>query len=74
MSWIEEEKQMNETMQQLTKAFRSLVQENQKLRQMNAELYEHAADDLDLERLRKLNKELFTLTGMPSELDFANTE
>ena len=72
MSWIEEEKQMNETMQQLTKAFRSLVVENQKLRKMNAELYDHASDDMELEQLRKLNKQLFTLAGMPSEVVFAS--
>ena len=72
MNWNEEEKKMNEAIKQLTQAFSGLVQENNKLRKMNAELYDHASDDMELEQLRKLNKQLFTLAGMPSEVGFAD--
>tara|TARA_R110002020_G_scaffold38835_1_gene116257 strand:- start:459 stop:695 length:237 start_codon:yes stop_codon:yes gene_type:complete len=72
MNWNEEEKKMNEAIKQLTQAFSGLVQENHKLRKMNAELYDHASDDMELEQLRKLNKQLFTLAGMPSEVGFAD--
>ena len=72
MNWNEEEKKMNEAIKQLTQAFSGLVQENLKLRKMNAELYDHASDDMELEQLRKLNKQLFTLAGMPSEVGFAD--
>ena len=72
MNWNEEEKKMNEAIKQLTQAFSGLVQENHKLRKMNAEFYDHASDDMELEQLRKLNKQLFTLAGMPSEVGFAD--
>ena len=72
MNWKDEEKRMNRAMQQLTQAFGGLVQENRRLRKMNAELYDHAPDDMELEQLRKLNKQLFTLAGMPSEVVFAD--
>tara|TARA_B100001245_G_C22828121_1_gene398362 strand:- start:465 stop:701 length:237 start_codon:yes stop_codon:yes gene_type:complete len=72
MNWNEEEKKMNEAIKQLTQAFSGLVKENLKLRKMNAELYDHASDDMELEQLRKLNKQLFTLAGMPSEVGFAD--
>ena len=72
MNWKDEEKRMNRAMQQLTQAFGCLVQENRRLRKMNAELYDHASDDMELEQLRKLNKQLFTLAGMPSEVGFAS--
>tara|TARA_B100000586_G_C20002661_1_gene381164 strand:+ start:635 stop:868 length:234 start_codon:yes stop_codon:yes gene_type:complete len=72
MNWNEEEKKMNEAIKQLTQAFSGLVQENHKLRKMNAELYDYASDDMELEQLRKLNKQLFTLAGMPSEVGFAD--
>ena len=72
MNWNEEEKKMNEAIKQLTHAFSGLVKENLKLRKMNAELYDHASDDMELEQLRKLNKQLFTLAGMPSEVGFAD--
>ena len=72
MNWKDEEKRMNRAMQQLTQAFGGLVQENRRLRKMNAELYDHASDDMELEQLRKLNKQLFTLAGMPSEVVFAS--
>ena len=72
MNWNVEEKEMNEAIKQLTQAFSGLVKENLKLRKMNAELYDHASDDMELEQLRKLNKQLFTLAGMPSEVGFAD--
>ena len=72
MNWNNEEKKMNEAIKQLTQAFSGLVQENRRLRTMNAELYDHASDDMELEQLRKLNKDLFTLAGMPSEVGFAD--
>jgi len=72
MNWNEEEKKMDEAIKQLTQAFSGLVQENLRLRKMNAELYDHASDDMELEQLRKLNKQLFTLAGMPSEVGFAD--
>jgi len=71
MNWKEEEKKIDEVVQQLKEGFSSLVLENRRLRKMNAEMYEHAAEDMQLEQLRKLNKELFALAGMPSEVGFA---
>ncbi|MHA2022424.1 MAG: hypothetical protein ACTSWQ_02060 [Candidatus Thorarchaeota archaeon] len=71
MNWKEEEKKIDEAVQQLKEGFSSLVLENQKLRKMNAEMYKHAAADMQVEQLRKLNKELFALAGMPSEVGFA---
>lgn len=70
MNWNEEEKKMDEAIKQLTQAFSGLVKENLELRKMNAELYDIASGDMELEQLRRLNKELFTLAGMPSEVGF----
>jgi len=72
MNWEDEQKRMETAMNELRTAFQGLVQENHKLRTMNAELYDHASDDMELEQLRKMNKQLFTLAGMPSEVGFTD--